>query len=308
MNRINELQQAQTFEGVFRITSVRTLYTKTGKQYMRMQIDDATGHIITYAWQDQYEGPWEFDHLATIHVTGKTRSFNGQWVADICSSHVIEELDYATPLLPATLCKQPDLLIRFERIEKSINHPVLRYHFGEIFSDMQIAIPFMQVPASLKHHHNEAGGLMRHSIECAEIAASIPMLDGLHRELAIIGSLLHDAGKIRTFNKMKRTNSGYLIDHQALTLEVIARQLSSLEMKWPDAALALRHVLTCRSIKRWGYEPRMAIAHVVQLADKLSVEMDMENRSFNGINESRSTSARNTPEHQTYWRPRFSNI
>ena len=182
-------------------------------------------------------------------------------------------------------------------------HTLLREFVNDVLSDMAISIPFLTAPGSLKHHHNEEGGLLRHSVESALIASSIPMLNDDHRDMAIIGALFHDLGKIKVFENMRRTNIGHLVDHQALTLEVCAPQLRALEDTWPDAALALRHLLTCRSMKRWGYEPRMAIAHVVQLADKISVELDMEGRSFSEASDSRNVSNRMTKDSTSYWRP-----
>ncbi|MDX8396324.1 MAG: hypothetical protein R8K22_07925, partial [Mariprofundaceae bacterium] len=115
--------------------------------------------------------------------------------------------------------------------------------------------------------------------------------------------LLHDIGKITSFNALRRTNLGYLVDHQATTLEVCAVQLRELDNNDPDAALALRHILTCRSIKRWGYEPRMAIAHLIQLADRFSAELDMERKSFLGVSSNRNVSSRVGNGASTFWRP-----
>jgi len=67
--------------------------------------------------------------------------------------------------------------------------------------------------------------------------------------------------------------------------------------------MALRHILTCRSVKRWGYEPRMAIAHLVQLADRFSAELDMERQSFSGVRPNRNVSNRLANQASTFWRP-----
>ena len=93
-----------------------------------------------------------------------------------------------------------------------------------------------------------------------------------------------------------------VVDHQALTLEVCSGHLRELNHSWQDGADALRHILTCRTIKRWGYEPRMAIAHVVQLADKVSTEIDLEHSAFEGLSQTRSVS---NPKREggSYWRP-----
>jgi len=303
MSMINELASHGSFTGTYRITSCRQLLTSSGKEYLRMYLTDASGDILAYAWSGQYEGPWHIENMGSIKVTGATRIFNGKLIADIQTAIVIDIVGKETiRLLPTRFCSAPSMLPKFVAITDAIKCQILSNFINSIFSDMSIAIPFMNVPGSLKHHHSEPGGLLRHSIECAEITASLSMLQPTHRDLAITAALLHDLGKISSFDSMRRTDLGYLVDHQALTLELCANQLKELDRIRPDYALALRHLLTCRTIKRWGYEPRMAIAHAVQLADKLSVEMDMEYRSFSVVDTSRNVSGRivNGP---TYWRP-----
>jgi len=304
MNTVSDLFRPRLFQGEYRITSVRILRSRTDQQFLQMQMEDSSGFITAYAWEGQYDGPWEISNMDIVQGNGRTRFHQGQWVADLRMVAISDQPSIpSTSLLPFSLAPAQKLLIKLIQVESSINHPALRTFVASIFSDMAIAVPFLSAPGSLKHHHSELGGLMRHSIECAQITSSMPMLDDYHRDLACIGGLLHDIGKITSFDGMRRTDMGYLIDHQAATLEVCAAQLRELDKNCPDAALALRHILTCRSIKRWGYEPRMAIAHLVQLADRFSAELDMERQSFTGVNHSRNVSNRVGNAGLTFWRP-----
>jgi len=304
MNTISDLFRPRLFEGQYRITSVRSLHSRSGQKFLQLKLEDSSGFITAYAWNGQYDGPWEYSCMDVVQVSGRTRFYQDKWVADVRKASVPSALAILpTALLPFSYTPVQNLLPQLVQIESQIKHPALKAFVASVFTDMSIAIPFLSVPGSLKHHHNELGGLLCHSVECAQIAASMPMLDDFHRDLAITGGLLHDVGKITAFNGMQRTDMGYLVDHQAATLEVCASQLRSLEYDCPDAAMALRHILTCRSIKRWGYEPRMAIAHLVQLADRLSAELDIEKRSFSGLSQRRNVSNRVTNRGITNWRP-----
>lgn len=304
LSKIKDLSMPRIFNGLYRVTTFKVLRTSTGKKYMRLQLDDSSGSITAYIWDGQYHGPWSFESMGVIEVKGRSRYYNGEWVVDLKeASAKHDEISNALSLLPFSKCPVYELLPQLIKVESMIQNAALKSMLSNIFLDMEIAIPFMTVPGSLKHHHNEAGGLMKHSIECAQIVYNIELLNGKQKDLAIVGALLHDIGKIRVFNDMTRTSLGYLVDHQALTLEVCAQQIASLEQAWPDGAFSLRHILTCGSIKRWGYKPRMAIAHIVQLADKLSVELDMEKQSFSGIVATRNVSQCITNSKQSYWRP-----
>jgi len=304
LSKIKDLSMPRIFNGLYRVTTFKVLRTSTGKKYMRLQLDDSSGSITAYIWDGQYHGPWSFESMGVVEVKGRSRYYNGEWVVDLKEASAKHDgISNALSLLPFSKCPVYELLPQLIKVESMIQNTALKSMLSNIFLDMGIAIPFMTVPGSLKHHHNEPGGLMKHSIECAQIASNIELLNDEQRDLAIVGALLHDMGKIRVFNDMTRTSLGYLVDHQALTLEVCAQQIRSLEQAWPDGAFSLRHMLTCTSIKRWGYKPRMAIAHIVQLADKLSVELDMEKRSFKGIPANRNVSLSITNDNQSYWRP-----
>jgi len=304
MNRISDLFRPRLFEGQYRITSVRALHSRSGQKFLQLKLEDSSGFITAYAWDGQYDGPWDFSYMVVVQAKGRTRYYQGTWVADVRTLYIPSQLSVlSASLLPFSQTPASHLLPQLEQIERQIKHPALKSFVASVLSDMSIAIPFLSAPGSLKHHHNELGGLLRHSIECAQIAASMPMLEEFHRDLATAGGLLHDVGKITAFNGMQRTDMGYLVDHQAATLEVCASQLRTLAQNCPDAALAIRHILTCRSMKRWGYEPRMAIAHLVQLADRFSAELDIEKRSFSGLSQRRNVSNRVTNRGITNWRP-----
>jgi 3'-5' exoribonuclease len=98
--------------------------------------------------------------------------------------------------------------------------------------------------------------------------------------LGIVAALFHDAGKVITMQANKKTPVGYMVDHDALTLEALYYPLSRLDSCWPEAAIALKHIWTCRSNRQWGFQAKMPLAHVVQMADRISTELDSENQAF----------------------------
>ena len=63
MNMVRELNQYRIFTGRYRITSMRTQYTRSGKKYLRFKLDDSSGNITAYAWEGQYAGLGSLHHL-----------------------------------------------------------------------------------------------------------------------------------------------------------------------------------------------------------------------------------------------------
>jgi len=157
-----------------------------------------------------------------------------------------------------------------------IEHDGLRHLLINTFGQEYLALPFIQVPASLRYHHNFQGGLLVHSLECATIIQELSIFSQQDREIGIAAALLHDLGKIKTIGiNCSRPELGKAIDHEAITLELCASTLAQLDREHPQLGIDLRHILTCRSIKRWGHEPKFPIAHALQPADRISSDKSL---------------------------------
>jgi len=267
-----------------------------------MQLTNSEEVITGYGWNGTYTGPSHFEPEEPVRICGKRRFFNGSQVVDIMEAvSVIPSPADALRLLPTILFRHPGHAAALETVIDSITHKTLREFALRTFLDRNFAKSFIQAPASLKYHHAYPGGLLAHSIECAQIIIAIPTLSNLQRDLAICAALFHDAGKTLVFTEnMTRNNLGHLVDHDSLTLEVLYRPLHWLDQAWPDAGMALRHIWTCKNIRRWGYSPRMAVAHLVQLADRVSSEMNKEQRAFENLEDWRQISQ--SMDKHRYWR------
>jgi 3'-5' exoribonuclease len=88
----------------------------------------------------------------------------------------------------------------------------------DTLSDDTIAFPFVACPASLGFHHNYPGGLLRHSIECAQMVERYQEFAPDKKELGMVAALFHDIGKILTMTPhMRLTSLGRSLDHDKLT-------------------------------------------------------------------------------------------
>ncbi|MGL1956408.1 MAG: HD domain-containing protein [Colwellia sp.] len=178
--------------------------------------------------------------------------------------------------LPCALTPDKKILSEFCSMVNSIHSDALKNFIAEVLMPSDICLGYIQAPASLNYHHNYSGGLISHSVEVAQIVATMPWKNEINRDLAITAALLHDIGKIKTLSaQMKRTEIGRWVDHDALTIEVCAKALSTLEKGNETSAILLRHIWTCASPgARYGYKAATPIANAVQNADRLSAEMD----------------------------------
>ncbi|MFQ5518569.1 MAG: HD domain-containing protein, partial [Mariprofundus sp.] len=218
MERLNISTLSQSpmrFEGIYRISSCRTLIAQTGKRYQRLSMEDSTGCMTAYSWSPEQSN---FDDNSHFHISGRSRYYNGAYVADIATISATfpcpEEL-MAT--LPFSQCPRPESLAEVARMILDIEHKGLRGLLCHTFSQEHIALPFMQVPASLNYHHNHPGGLLEHSLECAHIIRDLSIFSQHERELGITAALLHDLGKIKTIGAdFSRPELSKAIDHEAI--------------------------------------------------------------------------------------------
>lgn len=182
--------------------------------------------------------------------------------------------------------EQPEALDRLWGILHRIPVPCLQKWLSDLFAHPRLSLPFVQVPASHNHHHSHAGGLLLHSVECAEWVERMATgtLNSKEAALSIVAALLHDLGKIETMN-----HSGFsqMVPHEVLSLTLLEPALSKLQTQWPQGAYALRQMLTWSTLSEKF--PKLPGALLVKMADQYSTALSARNKAFQAL-----------PEHY-YW-------
>jgi hypothetical protein len=175
--------------------------------------------------------------------------------------------------------EHPQALDRLWAIISRITVPCLRTWLFNVFTKPQLAIPFVQVPASHQHHHSYPGGLLLHSVECAEWVERVAMDTLNDKEIALTTAtaLLHDMGKIET---LRHTDVGRMVDHQVLSLILMEPLLRDLQTQWPQGAHALRQMLSWSP--QSGKFPKFPGVLLVKMADQYSAALSARNMAFAG--------------------------
>jgi hypothetical protein len=171
---------------------------------------------------------------------------------------------------PATLDRLLALINRMEI-------PSLQDWLIRVFRHRNIALPFFQLPASREHHHNFPGGLLLHSLECAEWVERIAKISLSRKEaaLAVCVALFHDLGKIET---LRKTDLGRMVEHEVLSLTLLEPLLGELEKTWSQGAHALRQMLSWSSSS--GKFPKFPSMLLVKMADQYSTALSARNMAF----------------------------
>jgi len=274
------MQKAQHFTGFYRVRDMRTLIARNNNSYIRMRLEDAFGSIMAYGWEGKYVMEGSFADSDICYIEGRSMFRIDRWIVDLIQIQPANEAGEGntTRLLPQSMCAKSDCLPRLVAITDQLSHPALKAFLNSIFLDLKLVEGFLTVPASQRHHHSYPGGLLEHSIECAEIVQTSFPVPGWEKELGIVAALLHDIAKTRTMTATKKTTLGYVLDHDLLTLEILATHLSKIDTSWPDGATALRYLLTWNLNKK--SLPLMPVAEAVKYADRISSALDARRLAY----------------------------
>lgn len=285
--QLNMLPISTLFNGIYRVDNNKTGTYKNGSTFAYFDLHDATGvkkgqcHPNEISWYQSK--PFEL-----VKVKGFVLHSDNQKLVHVTEIMPVkvEDIIDSIKTLPRALCEDATWLDRLISIRQSIHSPALGKFMDTIFSDNDIALSFLQVPASKSFHHNHIGGLLAHSIEVAEITGNQLYESTDERDIAVVAALLHDIGKVKTLKPDKSTTQlGKMVGHDDLTLEICANALKDLDKTWSEASYTMRHVWTCASSgAKYGFERNCLIANIVQFADRQSVDHFNEKLAFESNN------------------------
>ena len=271
--------------GNFRIHRPDFRVARNGNEYLSLQLEDISGAIDAQMWRSRYQGDkYYLAEMDKMTITGKLRCFDNRWIVDIETADPLDScINDAVALLPNRLCVRVDKVQELQALIATLQLPALRQFLNQIFADDNMLIPFTHLPASVRHHHAYAGGLLEHSLQCATMVKAMPGFDPIDHELGIVAALLHDIAKVVTMaDNSTAKKRRILLKHDSITLEVIAPFLSYLDSLWADGALALRYILTWGNNKTGRNIPAITMAELVTSVDRISAGIDREQVAFNG--------------------------
>jgi len=276
--------------GTYRINSPEYRIAKNGNEYLRLYLEDRSGKVEAHVWYERYQGRLDcFAPQNKVSIQARLRCFGDRRIVDISSATQNDEVESPIDLIPASLCTNAEVLDRLQQIIACIEIPALKKFLRNVFSEDRFLIPFCTVKASRQHHHSYTGGLLRHSVECAEIVSGISCFSAVERELGVVAALLHDCAKTVTMaNSGVASKKRTLLNHDMLTLEILSTHLHHMDMDWEDGAVALRYLLSWNKGSFKPKVPAMAVAEAIASADRISCGIERSEKAFAKVPENRS--------------------
>ena len=242
MSAIAELQEDRIVEGTYAVAKKERRRTRTGSDYLALELVDPSGRIEARVWSDVELLDGRFGEGDAVRVLGRVDKYRDRLQLDVRSLEPAEE--DAAALTPG-LRRDADELDGFlEFLGGEIAHPGLNAVVGRFLADERFRARLRELPASPDIHHDYAGGLLEHTVAvatiCRETAQVHPRLRG---DLLIAAALLHDVGRTLELGRpptFRPTEEGRLLGHVQLGIRLIESRAAELDR---DALAELVHAV-----------------------------------------------------------------
>jgi 3'-5' exoribonuclease len=243
VSAIAELQEDRVVDGVYAVARKRRLRTRTGSDYLALELVDPSGRIEGRVWHDVELLDSRFSEGDAVRVLGRVERFRNRLQLDV---RAIEQVEGADPaeLAPALRRDADELEGFLDFLAADINHPGLKATVAAVLADKVVRRGLRTLPASPEAHHVYAGGLLEHTVSVATICRELAQVHArLRADLLLAGALLHDVGRTRELGPgpaYAPTPEGRLLGHVHLGLRLIEERATPLEV---DVRAELLHAV-----------------------------------------------------------------
>lgn len=276
-------------DSYFYCNSVKINMSTSGKKHAAINLSDKTGTVEAKIWSESLTGKEKELEGKVVRVLAMVNLFNGLPSFIIAVAQPAQEGSYDMDELVKTLTDEEKAKLT-GRLQSYINvcsEPVkelLNCIFGT-----DTVNKFLTLPAGLKHHHAFNGGLMVHTLEVADIAASFCNVQDrfasvkgysrpINKDLIIAGALLHDLGKIdeyTSFPNAKIGVTGHLEGHLVSGVLAVERALRACGPNLDDLVVEqIKHIILASHGADGVLLPQTLEAIIVSNADGMSAATD----------------------------------
>lgn len=255
------------------VASAEVKQTSTKKNYLDLILFDGTDKMNAKVWN------WSSPSIPAagniIQVVGKTSTWANKIQLTIddfrdCPTH--NALDFQEKAKFDVDMYKEQLEILTNQIESDIMRTLVKKVIADVYPD------YVTKPAAKGIHHAYLSGLLQHSVDVTRTAVAISNLYNADRDLIIAGGLLHDIGKINTYESnngnVEMTFAGQIMDHIALGLVMLSGYADNTNY---GAVSAVSHIIASHHGKKeWGspVEPVMREAYIIHMADMINSTMN----------------------------------
>ncbi|HUT32799.1 MAG TPA: HD domain-containing protein [Planctomycetota bacterium] len=231
---IADLHPGDTVQDVFLVRDKQLRTQRDGAFYMDMELADRTGVAPSKFWNATRELFEAFAPDDFVLVKARAESYRGKLQLVVTDVRRVEaaSVDIAE-FLPSTTKNVGQLMARVREIVKGTQDARLKALLEAFLADPEFVRGFQRAPAGVSIHHACLGGLLEHTVAVANLALRLAdAYPNLNRDLLAAGALLHDIGKVESFEferGFRYSDAGGLIGHLNIGASLIERKAAGIE-------------------------------------------------------------------------------
>jgi 3'-5' exoribonuclease len=240
---IAELAEDRVVDGIYAVARKRRLRTRSGSDYLALELVDPSGRIEGRVWNDVDLLDGRFAEGDAVHVLGRVERYRNKLQLDV---RAIEPAEDADPIaLSPTMRRDADELDGFlDFLVDELTHPGLKASVHAIVNDPATRKALRTLPATPEGHHGYAGGLLEHTVGVATICRELAQLHPrLRADLLVAAAILHDLGRTLEIGRgpaFAVTTEGRMLGHVHLGLRFVEDRAGPLEA---DVRTELLHAI-----------------------------------------------------------------
>lgn len=248
---VRDLADGQAVDTVF-VVKERTRRTKrNGEPFLKLQLGDVTGQVEAVVWDSVEEIEPAAAPGALVRVSG---SFSVDQRYGSCltvrSLRAAEVHEYELADLEEGPPRSVEQMAADLRdLIATMQEPHLRALLERCFAEgSEIWERWSRAPAAKRYHQAYRHGLLEHCLSVAQgVSALSATFPGIDRDVAVAGALLHDIGKIESYEQVggaiELSDAGKLQGEIALGYYLVRRMIEDMPGFPPDIAQALLHII-----------------------------------------------------------------
>ncbi|MEM9595598.1 MAG: HD domain-containing protein [Acidobacteriota bacterium] len=278
-------QDGDFAQGYALVTRRDVRQDRRGRDYMDVELSDASGSVTGKIWPDSPAMGGRFAERDFVAFKGTVKSYRDQLQLNLDHCRMAGEADRENGFDPAALVPTTpeDLEALWRRLKEiypgEIRRPELQLLAEQILEKHGEGLK--EHPAAKSIHHAYRGGLLEHVVSMAELGILVcGRYSEVDRDLVLLGVLLHDLGKLRELGALPRNDysiEGQLVGHIVIGQNMLRACCADLDGAVPRRLeMHLEHlILSHHGRREYGspMEPATAEAFVLHAIDNLDSKL-----------------------------------
>jgi len=233
------------------VRDVEVRRRRDGAEYLRLTLGDRSGSVPAVVWDGVPEArelcrPGEIVHVSgnfTVHVR-----FGPQLALDGVRPAAEDEFE-RDELVDGPSRTPEQMEGDLRELLATVQNAHLRHLLGIVFGEgSSIWLRYRDAPAAKRYHQAYRHGLLEHSLTVAQAVGAVSvMFPGIDRDLAVTGALLHDIGKLETYelaaDAIAMSDHGRLYGEISLGYYRVRRLIERIESFPIELEQALLHII-----------------------------------------------------------------